>query len=66
MYGSAAEVNDFLERKGLAKYAEKIVEVTDVARIASLLKVLELLLFWLVSKKGRVFGLSQVFKRLEL
>lgn len=29
----AAEVNDFLERKGLAKYAEKIVEVTDVARI---------------------------------
>ena len=24
-------VNDFLERKGLAKYAEKIVEVTDVA-----------------------------------
>ena len=55
----AAEVNDFLERKGLAKYAEKIVEVTDVARI-----------HWLKPKGGRFLGpnswWSQVFKRLEL
>lgn len=34
-----------MERKGLAKYAEKIVEVTDVARI-----------HWLKPKRGEVFG----------